>query len=121
MNKRKEYENRSMVRLDGLLKMVNDLLDISRMELKSVHREIKKVCLHEVISSILELFQIDINKKGIQVIFDKDDSAHCINVDADEITRLFTNLISNAIKYNRDQGIINIKLYQSENYLAYRN
>jgi two-component system, OmpR family, phosphate regulon sensor histidine kinase PhoR len=115
---RKDYEIRSMIRLDGLLKMVNDLLDISRMEMKTVHREIKKVCLHEIISSILELFQIDINKKGIHVIFDKDDSAHCINADSDEISRLFTNLISNAIKYNRDQGIINIKLYQSENYLV---
>jgi Signal transduction histidine kinase len=39
---RKEYENRAMVRLDGLLKMVNDLLDISRMELKTVNREIKE-------------------------------------------------------------------------------
>ncbi len=103
---KKEYENRSMLRLDGLLKMVNDLLDISRMELKTVNTEIKKVCLHEIISSVLELFQIDINKKGLQVIFDKDESEHCINVDSDEITRLFTNLISNAIKYNRDQGII---------------
>jgi len=115
---RKDYEIRSMVRLDGLLKMVNDLLDISRMEMKTVHKEIKKVCLHEIISSILELFQIDINKKGIEVVFDKDNSAHCINADADEISRLFTNLISNAIKYNREQGIINIKLYQSENYLV---
>jgi two-component system, OmpR family, phosphate regulon sensor histidine kinase PhoR len=115
---KKEYEKRSMIRLDGLLKMVNDLLDISRMEMRSVHREIKKVCLHEIISSILELFQIDINKKGIQVVFDKDNSAHCINADSDEISRLFTNLISNAIKYNREQGIINIKLYQSENYLV---
>lgn len=114
---KKEYEIRSMVRLDGLLKMVNDLLDISRIELKSVHREIKKVCLHEVISSILELFQIDINKKSLQVIFDKDESAHCINVDADEITRLFTNLISNAIKYNREQGTITIKLSMSDDYL----
>lgn len=115
---RKDYELRSMIRLDGLLKMVNDLLDISRMEMKTVHREIKKVCLHEIISSILELFQIEVNKKGIQVIFDKDNSAHCINADADEITRLFTNLISNAIKYNREQGMININLYQSENYLV---
>ena len=75
---KKEYENRSMLRLDGLLKMVNDLLDISRMELKTVSREIKQVCLHEIISSVLELFQIDINKKGIQVIFDKDESEHVL-------------------------------------------
>lgn len=115
---KKEYEIRSMIRLDGLLKMVNDLLDISRMELKTVHREIKKVCLHEVISSILELFQIDINNKGLNVIFDKDNSGHCINADSDEISRLFTNLISNAIKYNRDQGLININLYQADNYLV---
>lgn len=115
---RKEYENRAMVRLDGLLKMVNDLLDISRMELKTVHREIKKVCLHEIISSILELFQIDINKKSLQVVFDKDNTSHCIDADSDEISRLFTNLISNAIKYNREQGIINIKLNQADNYLV---
>ena len=114
---KKEYEIRSMVRLDGLLKMVNDLLDISRMELKTVHREIKRVCLHEVISSILELFQLDISKKGIQVIFEKDASELCIKADNDEVSRLFTNLISNAIKYNRDQGIINISLYQSNNYI----
>ena len=114
---RKEYENRSMIRLDGLLKMVNDLLDISRMELKSVQREIKRVCVHEVIASILELFQIDISKKGIHVIFDKDESNKCIKADADEITRLFTNLISNAIKYNREQGTITIKLSLSDDYL----
>ncbi|MDP2362463.1 MAG: response regulator, partial [Ignavibacteria bacterium] len=117
-DQKKEYENRSMLRLDGLLKMVNDLLDISRMEMQTVHREIKRVCIHEVIASILELFQIDINKKGIHVSFDKDEYKQCIKADSDEIIRLFTNLISNAIKYNRDQGIINIKLYQAENYLV---
>jgi len=114
---RKEYENRSMVRLDGLLKMVNDLLDISRMELKSVQKEIKRVCVHEVIASILELFQVEINKKGIIVIFGKDESTQCINADGDEITRLFTNIISNAIKYNREQGTITIKLSLSDDYL----
>jgi PAS domain S-box-containing protein len=114
---RNEYENRSMIRLDGLLKMVNDLLDISRMELKSVQREIKRVCVHEVIASILELFQIDINKKGIHVIFDKEESTQCVKADSEEITRLFTNLISNAIKYNRELGTITIKLSLSDDYL----
>ena len=88
------------------------------MELKTVQKEIKHVCLNEVISSILELFQIDINKKGIEVIFNKDESGNCINADYDEITRLFTNLISNAIKYNRDQGSISINISVSDNYLT---
>lgn len=114
---RKDYQNRSMIRLDGLLTMVNDLLDISRMEMQTVHREIKRVCIHEVIATILELFQIDINKKGIHVIFDQDEYKQCIKADSDEITRLFTNLISNAIKYNREQGTITIKLSLSDDYL----
>lgn len=115
---KKDYINRSMVRLDGLLKMVNDLLDISRMELKTVKREIRKVCITEIIKSILELFQIDIQKKSIQVEFDYQSNGFCINADIDEITRLYTNIISNAIKYNRQQGSIIIKIYHSGNFVV---
>jgi PAS domain S-box-containing protein len=114
---KKNYEKRSMIRLDGLLKMVNDLLDISRMELKTVQREIKQVCLNEVIDSIIELFQIDINKKKIRLNFESDNSKFCIKADYDEINRLFTNLISNAIKYNKEEGIINIKISGSDNFV----
>ncbi|MCK7522490.1 MAG: cell wall metabolism sensor histidine kinase WalK [Ignavibacteriales bacterium] len=46
--------------------MVNDLLDISRMEMKTVKREIKQVCVEEVVKSVLELFQVEINKKEFQ-------------------------------------------------------
>lgn len=115
---KKDYINRSMIRLDGLLKMVNDLLDISRMELKTVKREIKKVCITEIIKSVLELFQIDIQKKSIQVEFDYQSNGFCINADVDEITRLYTNIISNAIKYNRQQGSIFIKIYHSGNFVV---
>ena len=61
------YLNRSQIRLDGLLKMVNDLLDISRMELKTVNKEIKDVDLPSIIRPIIELFQIEIKKKNISV------------------------------------------------------
>jgi len=115
---KKDYINRSMIRLDGLLKIVNDLLDISRMEMKTVKREIKKVCITEIINSVLELFQIDIQKKSIQVEFDYQSNGFCINADVDEITRLYTNIISNAIKYNRQEGSIIIKIYHSGNFVV---
>lgn len=107
-----------MIRLDGLLKMVNDLLDISRMELKTVKREIRKVCITEIIKSVLELFQIDIQKKSIQVEFDYQSNEFCINADFDEITRLYTNLISNAIKYNKQLGSIVIKIYHTGKFVV---
>lgn len=115
---KKDYISRSMIRLDGLLKMVNDLLDISRMELKTVKKEIRKVCITEIIKSVLELFQIDIQRKSIQVEFDYQPNEFCISADFDEITRLYTNLISNAIKYNRLQGSVVIKIYHAGNFVV---
>lgn len=114
---KQDYLNRSMIRLDGLLKMVNDLLDISRMELKTVKREIKQVSIKEVIESVLELFQIEIQKKGITTYFEHTDELVLINADNEEISRLFTNLISNSIKYNREQGSLIIKSYVEGNYI----
>jgi two-component system, OmpR family, phosphate regulon sensor histidine kinase PhoR len=113
----KDYIVRSQLRLDGLLKMVNDLLDISRMEMKTVKREIKQVCVEEIIKSALELFQVEINKKGISVSLNCESDAACIKADYDEINRLFTNFISNAIKYNKENGSVSITISKSEDYL----
>ncbi len=109
--------NRSQVRLDGLLKMVNDLLDISRMEMKTVHREIKNLNVPEIINSILELFQIEIKKKNLSCNFQVSENLKSIKADNDEVTRLFTNLLSNAIKYNKDNGSININIQQVDKYI----
>jgi PAS domain S-box-containing protein len=109
--------NRSQVRLDGLLKMVNDLLDISRMEMKTVQREIKDLNVVEVINSILELFQIELKKKNLNLVFNLAEQDYIIKADSDEITRLFTNLISNAIKYNRENGIVEINLQHAGKYV----
>jgi PAS domain S-box-containing protein len=115
---RKEYENRSMVRLDGLLKMVNDLLDISRMELKTVKREIKEINIPDIIQSVLELLQIEIGNKNLGVNLIIEENIHTIYADADEINRLFTNLISNAIKYNNERGLISIKVNTTGNFVV---
>lgn len=109
------FIERSQIRLDSLLKLVNDLLDISRMETKTIRREIKEIDLQSVVKSIIELFQLEIKNKEIEVIAHYKSSSS-INADVEEITRLFTNLISNAIKYNKIDGQINIELSQSGNY-----
>jgi PAS domain S-box-containing protein len=109
--------NRSQIRLDGLLKMVNDLLDISRMEMQTVQREIKILDVAKIIASVIELFQIEIKKKNLNVNFQTSENLQPIKADNDEIIRLFTNLISNAIKYNKDNGTIDIKIQSVDKYI----
>lgn len=104
------YLQRSYSRLQGLLEMVNDLLDISRMELKTKQLEIKELDLVEIIKSTLEFLEFELEKKKIKTHFDYPQSFPKIKADQSQISRLFTNLISNAIKYNKEEGEIRIRL-----------
>ena len=117
-DKQNEFIDRSIVRLDSLLKMVNDLLDISRMEMKTIQREIKELNLLEIIKNIIELFQLDIKKKNIEIRIDSSESVPPLSGDQDEITRLFTNLISNGIKYNKQNGSLLIKIEKIDDYIV---
>ena len=115
---KKEYINRSQIRIDGLLKMVNDLLDISRMETNTVSREIAALNPEEIIKGQTELFQPQIKNKEIKVNFISRCSMPFINADKDEMERLFGNIISNAVKYNEQGGEINIVTELSERYIT---
>ena len=116
--KQDEFIDRSILRLDSLLKMVNDLLDISRMEMKTTQRELKELNLLDIIKNIMELFQLEINKRNLDVRITSSESISSLRGDQDEITRLFTNLISNGIKYNRHNGSLIIKIDQVDDYIV---
>lgn len=112
------YILRSEIRLDGLLKMVNDLLDISRMEMKTVQRELKELNLAEVVKSVIELMQFEINKKKITLEIKVSENLPSFRADNDEIVRLFTNLISNAVKYNKENGRISINIRREDKFIV---
>lgn len=113
-----QYLGRSSIRLQGLLDLVNDLLDISRMELKTKHREIVELDVKELIDSTVQFLEFEMKGKGITVNTDIDEDLPKLHADQNEITRLFTNILSNAIKYNKEQGEINITVKASGNYLV---
>jgi len=113
----KEYQSRSVVRLQGLLDLVNDLLDISRMELKTKHRELNNISLKEILESTVQFLKFETEFKNIKVTLDIPEEIPMLHADSNEITRLFTNIISNAIKYNVINGKININVKADHNYI----
>jgi len=117
-DQKQNYINRSQIRLDGLLKMVNDLLDISRLEMKAVNREIKEIYLCEIIKSVSDLFQLEIKKKNISCDIHLTTGPYLIHADKDDIGRLFTNLLNNSIKYNRNGGRIDINISTAGLYIV---
>ena len=116
-DEKKKFLERSQVRLDGLLKMVNDLLDISRLEMKAVQREINDIDVKEVIEGIIELFSFEIKTKNISTKLKLNVQLQTLKADKEEINQVFSNLISNAIKYNKQDGEIIINLDSNDSYM----
>jgi two-component system, OmpR family, phosphate regulon sensor histidine kinase PhoR len=116
--KEKEYLTRSTIRLRSLTDLVNDLLDISRMELKTKQREIEDVQIKDLLKNTLQFLEFELKKKGVTVDTNIQEDLPTIKADLNEITRLFTNLISNAIKYNKENGSIFIIVHQENNYVC---
>jgi two-component system, OmpR family, phosphate regulon sensor histidine kinase PhoR len=114
---KEDYLKRSVVRLKGLTDLVNDLLDISRMEIKTKQREIEIIHVEEVLNGTLQFLEFELQKKGISIEQNIQPNLPTIKADLNEITRLLTNLLSNAIKYNKENGIIKVEIKTSSNYL----
>lgn len=112
-----DFLKRSELRLKGTLDLINDLLDISRMEIKKKYRELKEININDVIRSIVSIFEIDIAKKNLKLSLQLEKISETIVADLNEINRLITNIVSNAIKYNKDGGCITINTKQDYNYI----
>ncbi len=115
-----DYLNRSKNRLQGLVEMVNDLLDISRMEMKTKQRELKELNIGEIVKGTVDFLELELKKKGITVTSKYQENLPVFKADNNEVTRLFTNIIGNAIKYNKDNGTIDVEVYTNKNYIVTR-
>ena len=116
--KEKEYLNRSITRLNSLKDLVNDLLDISKIELNTKQREIEDVHLEDIINATVQLLEFSLTKKNISIVTTIEKNLPLIKADQNEVTRIVTNILSNAVKYNKDGGKIFIDASGRNKYVS---
>ncbi len=101
--------SRSLTRLQGMRKMVMDLLDLTRIESGSKRRELGVVNLAEVAGMALETMGPDAKAKGITLNLDCPADL-TMNADHGELEIIFNNFVSNAVKYNRPEGSVFVRV-----------
>lgn len=104
---------RSIVRVDGMKKLIMDLLDLTRIESGQRERVIRRVDVGELASASIELFVVDAERRGIGISVVGDDDVELL-ADPGEVEIVLNNLISNAVKYNRDGGSVTVDLRRRE-------
>jgi len=100
---------RSLDRLQGMRKMILDLLDLTRIESGQKNRDIREVDVVAVIRRCLEGVLPDAGRRGIRVDLDAP-AALPMWADTGELEIIGNNFLSNAVKYNRDDGRVTVRL-----------
>ena len=94
---------RSIIRLEGMKKLIFDLLDLTRIESGQKKRSLVDVDVCAIARQSLETHGILAAEKQVSISFVGPESL-ILQADAGELEIIFNNLISNAVKYNRDGG-----------------
>ena len=98
-----------------LLGLINQVLDLSRIETNNLDLDCQDVNLVLIISEALSLIQNIADEKQITIECDMDDfSDQIIQTDPMRLKQVILNLLSNAVKYNKHQGKIFIKADKPE-------
>ncbi len=96
-----------------ITKMVKDLEKLTDYEADNIELNIERVEVSSIMKKILNNFEKQIHDKNIKLIYNLNEVFAF--VDKDKISQVFTNIISNSIKYTQDNGIIEVNVFEEEN------
>ncbi len=105
--------DRSLLRLEYMRKLIMDLLDMTRLESGVKRRDLTEINLREVAAAALENVTPDATRRGIVLALDAPEQVP-LRGDLGELQIVLNNLVSNAVKYNRDGGRVDVKLSQAD-------
>jgi len=105
--------DRCLVRIEGMRKLISDLLDMTSIESGQRQRAIATVELGELARQAAENVRGEAARRGIAIELDVPEGAR-MEADRAEIEMIFNNLVSNAVKYNRDGGRVGVRVRDSD-------
>lgn len=105
--------DRSMERLNGMRNLILDLLDFTKLESGKKTRTLKKVDLYEIINIAIDTIRPVAIQKQVELFLNGEENTYLLT-DQNEMEIIMNNLISNAVKYNKEGGKVMITLNSNE-------
>ena len=97
---------------DELVHMINDLLDISRIESGRMTMQQEQLSLREIADKIVDMLAVQLKDKRLELTEDIPANANKIFADRNQIERVFTNIIWNACKFTPEKGKISVRTHK---------
>jgi signal transduction histidine kinase len=96
--------------IERLIRLVTDLLDISKIEAGKMELKKVKVSIGSLVKEVVTVYRAEMAKKNISFRMSAKKDTGSILADKDKLTEVVINLLSNAIKYTPIKGCISVKL-----------
>ncbi len=108
-----EYLKKIMTSGNHLLSLINDVLDMSRIESGKIHLDEKPCSLPDILHGLRNILQADIHAKQLELYIDTvdvmDEEIYC---DKLRLNQVLLNLMSNAVKYTPAGGIVSMRIIE---------
>ena len=106
-----EYLKKIMTSGNHLLSLINDVLDMSRIESGKMHLEEKLCSLPDILHELRNILQSDIRAKQLELYLDAVDVMNEeIYCDKLRLNQVLLNLLSNSVKYTTAGGIVSLRV-----------
>ena len=104
-----------------LIKLVNDILDVSRIEMGNYLIDRQTADLNQVIQACIDAIIPFAKGKGVHITFMPDESCQNVAIDKVMVSQIIDNLLVNAVRYTRpDHGLIKVWCHRDQNDVVLR-
>ncbi|MBQ0132575.1 MAG: response regulator, partial [Comamonas sp.] len=109
--KQRNYLNKVSLSANALLKIINEILDFSKLEAEMLHIDNEPFALEELLESVVTVTGLQAEQKGVEIVYNIAASVprHLIG-DVQRLSQVLTNLVGNAIKFT-DRGEVVISMH----------
>jgi signal transduction histidine kinase len=104
---------------ERLVNILNDLLDINRIESRKSRVTTESVTPRTLVRDAMEPFLADAKDKGVTLVNDVSDDMPEVMADGEKIRHVFANLLSNAIRFTGPGGSVTIRAEQEQDRMAF--
>jgi two-component system, sensor histidine kinase len=89
-----------------LLSIINDLLDISRIEAGAIVLDVKPLALHRLLCRVMQRFALQAQSKGLEFRLEAGEAGLSLIGDERRIEQIVSNFVSNGIKYTATGAVV---------------
>jgi|GEM_PF-509640 len=99
---------------DRLTSLINDFLDLSRLESGRLTLRREPLQLEQLVSEVVGMLQVQAQRRGIQIAVEAEPGLGTLQADRDLMRIVVKNLVGNAVKFSHDDSSVRVKVWQDE-------